>query len=270
MKKYFLITALFLAFAGKALCQHTEEYRTDSLKIDSMRRVFPSLKDSARVDCLNSLSEKWPQFATSYNSDDFKIRGDSMYKYALMANIEATRISYKYGIVTSLLNLALSFQIRGPKDSINIKANKDSILIKYRRQAFLLAREIQNDELLGRVYYERSEGDNVDNYKQSVYHYQKAGDLKMELEVTTYFVWDLMGSGNYNDAIEYGQKCVQLSKKIVPSNEWEHELVENAFVNMGDLFEAGGDYETALDYYHQADKYVKTHAGWEIDIKFCE
>jgi hypothetical protein len=271
MKKYLLITALLSACCLHSFGQQTEERKTDSLKIDSMRRILPSLRDSGRVDCLNSLSEKCIFFKSSYSSEDSKRGGDSIYKYALMANKEATQIRYKYGIATSLLNLVSSYTVRGPMDSTNRKAIEDSILIDYTRQALLLAKEIQNDELLGRVYYAMwDQGDVIENYKQSIYHYQKAGDQKMELEVTTYLVWGLMAKGAHDVAVEYADKCIQLARKITPVTSWEHELVQSSFTNMAGLFKAAGDFETALEYEYKSDRYAKQHAGPSWDIDFCE
>jgi len=145
MKKYPLIALLLSLFSFNSFGQNEVERRLDSLKIDSMRNMLSSLKDSARIDCLNSLSQKCIFFKKSYSDEDSRIGGDSMYKYALLANIEAIKIDYKYGIVNSLLNLVESYTSRGPKDSSYLKALKDSLLNNYTRKALLLAQEIQND-----------------------------------------------------------------------------------------------------------------------------
>jgi hypothetical protein len=105
MKKYFFIALLVVAGSTPALPQHNEQHRIDSLKIDSMRRMIPLLKDTARVNCLNALSDKWFSFYTSYNSADFRTRTDSIYKYASLAYKEATEINYKYGMANALINM---------------------------------------------------------------------------------------------------------------------------------------------------------------------
>ena len=244
----------------------------DSLTIDSLQKILPSLKDSARVNCLNALSEKKGSFFGSYNSDEFKSSGDSIYKYATMAYNEATKLHYKYGMAVSLMNLRLSYAVRSNfRDSAFEKAFKDSLFKKYPRQALILAKEVQNDELLGRAYYEMANvEDEIGNYKQAIYYYHKAGNDKMELEVTTALVWMYTDGIEDEAAIDYADRCIKLAQKIVPSIAWDHELVQWSFKNMSDLYKTAGDYETSLDYIRQSDKYGKATHGMKEDISFCE
>jgi hypothetical protein len=159
----------------------------DSIVIDSLHKRLDSVKDSARVDCLNMLSERIINFNGSYNSEEFRHSGDSIYKYALMAYNEATRLNYKYGRVVALLNLAGSYPVRTNfRDSAFLQSIRDSIPYKYTRQALSIAKEVQNDELLGRVYYNLADGHAIENFKKSIGYYHKAGNDKKEL-------------GGYND-----------------------------------------------------------------------
>jgi len=243
----------------------------DSIVLDSLHRRLVNLKDSARVDCLNKISERSDYFYGSYNSDEFKKSGDSIYKYASMAYNEASRLNYKYGKATALLNLVHSYAVRSNfRDSSFLQAIKDSIFYKYRRQALALAKEAENDELLGRAYYETPDGDQIENYKKSIGYYRKAGNEKMELEVTTALVWEYTGGIEDATAVEYADNCIQLAKKITPSTPWEHELVQWAYDNLADLYKTAGDYETALAYVRQSAKYGKATNGMKEDINFCE
>ena len=53
-------------------------------KIDSLKKILPSLHDSARVDCLNELSETYLKFynviATHFIPDTPKYYADSAYE----------------------------------------------------------------------------------------------------------------------------------------------------------------------------------------------
>jgi len=271
MKKYILVFAL-LACCMQSFCQYSEGRVKDSLAIDSLQKILPALKDSARVDCLNVLSEKKGSFHGDYNSDEFRKSGDSIYRYATMAYNEATKLHYKYGMAVSLMNLRLSYAVRSNfRDSAFEEAIKDSLFSKYPRQALALAKEVQNDELLGRAYYEMSNvEDNIANFKQAIYFYHKAGNDKMELEVTTALVWMYTGGTEDEAAIDYADRCIKLARKIVPSIPWDHELVQWSFINMSDLYKAAGDYETALDYIRQSDEYGKAHSAMKMDINLCE
>ncbi len=51
MKKYILIVIFLLAAKSDGLSQNDER-----LKIDSIKKILPSLKDTIRIDCLNKLS----------------------------------------------------------------------------------------------------------------------------------------------------------------------------------------------------------------------
>ena len=120
MKKYFFSTILFLAFAGQALCQYSEEHRIDSLKIDSLKNRLSLVKDSSKVDCLN-------QIAVAYLYI-FPTQADSVYHYAAKANEAATAIGYKKGKSYALLNLT---SVEIPKLNITAakKQLKDAIAI---------------------------------------------------------------------------------------------------------------------------------------------
>src|SRR5688572_1226024 len=125
MKKIVLAIALFVCYIY-SFSQYSEGRLRDSLVIDSLQRVLPSLKDSGRVNCLNALSEKMVFLYGSYNSDEYKRSGDSIYKYASMAYKEATELHYKYGLAVSLLNLRLSYAVRSNfRDSAFEHAVKD-------------------------------------------------------------------------------------------------------------------------------------------------
>ena len=211
-----ILIAISITCSLPGLSQSYNEARVrDSIVLDSLHKRLVTLKDSARVDCLNKISERSDYFYGSYNSDEYKRSGDSIYKYALMAYNEATRLNYKYGKATALLNLAHSYAVRSNfRDSAFLQAIKDSLFYKYRRQALAIAKEVQNDELLGRAYYDAPDGDDIENYKKSIRYYRKAGNEKMELEVTTALVWEYTGGIEDETAVEYADNCMQLAKKI--------------------------------------------------------
>jgi len=271
MKKTILVACLVI-FSSRSFSQSYSEGRVrDSIVVDSLHKRLPNLKDSAKVDCLNMLSERSTNFNGSYNSDEFRHSGDSVYKYASMAYNEATRLDYKYGRAVALLNLVHSYAVRSNfRDSAFLQSIKDSLSYKYTRQALSIAKEVQNAELLGRVYFALADGDAIENYKKAIGYYHKAGNDKMELEVTVALVWEYTGGIEDETAVDYADKCIQLAKKIAPANPWEHELVQWAYDNMADLYKTAGDYETALAYVKQSAQYGKATNGMKEDINFCE
>src|SRR5690349_11528697 len=73
-------------------------------KIDSLRKNLPALKDSARIDCLNGLSESY------LNLETF----DMALYFVSLAYEEATKIGYIHGIAE-----ALSLKARALSDKDN-------------------------------------------------------------------------------------------------------------------------------------------------------
>jgi hypothetical protein len=270
--KQLILFFLMLAGFYPAFSQYSVSRVEDSLAVDKLRKLLPSLKDTERINCLNNLSEKIGLFHGDYNSDESRHRGDSIYKYASLAYKEASAINYKYGMSVGLLNLLSSYGVRSNfKDSVFEKAVKDSLFTKYSNRALQLAKEVGDNELLGRAYYKSSDHDDpIINYKKSIDYYHKAGDDKMELEVATALVWQFTGGVEDETAIDYADRCLKLAAKITPTIPWHYELVQWSFINLADLYKAAGDYETALDYIRQSDAYGKAHDAMKMDDNLCE
>src|SRR5436189_1903700 len=102
MRKYFLIIAVLCTVSLAGFSQNGNGKETDSLRIDSLRKALPLLKDTAKVDCLNQLAIFY-NYSSAY-TDESKM--DSINYYATEANKEATKIGYKKGIAFSLVNLS--------------------------------------------------------------------------------------------------------------------------------------------------------------------
>jgi hypothetical protein len=271
MKKYLFIMLLSSSCSFSSFCQPSEWNRKDSLYLDSLRRVLPGLKDSLRVDCLNSLSEKSIFWRGSFKPEDFARTSDSMYKYASLAYQEATRLQYKFGLAHALLNLRNSYKSRTPltNDSIYEKAVKDSLIMKYGNRALLLAKETGNDELLGDVYASGLQiGTYIENCKKAIFYYRKAGDKKKELDVTINLIEEL-GLSN-EETLSYATNCLQLIKEFTPITWEDHSLVTTTFQNMANIFKQAGDYESALSYMMESDRYSRKSGESGSPLAICE
>src|SRR5688572_27473399 len=71
-------------------------------KIDSLKKILPALKDSAKIDCLNALSNAHIYYA----ADNAEI-------FAYKALEEAEKINYKKGMAAAWLNLAWAGALSG-------------------------------------------------------------------------------------------------------------------------------------------------------------
>lgn len=260
MKKYVLITVLFFgSFHTYSQNYYTQERRNDSLKLDSLKQALPALKGKEKIDALNKASE---MFASFYGFGGFIHRVDSMKLYSEKANLEANKIGYKYGIAKSLLGLV---------NSKVFQRIKDSTAKKYIQQAILIGAEIKSDSILAMAYYHLAAfEDEVDNYKKAIQYFEKTGDYGIVGEVYTWLCMHYTSKGEYEEAFEYAQKSLELSKKNAHT-AWGHELVQWALYNMADLYKAAGDYETAMSCLRQAREYGKLHElEWNMDDGICE
>jgi tetratricopeptide (TPR) repeat protein len=255
MKKYVLITVLFFgSFHTYSQNYYTQERRNDSLKLDTLKQVLPALKGKEKVDALNKASE---MFASFSGFGGFVHRADSIKLYSEKANQEANKIGYKYGIAKSLLGLVNSKEFQRIKDPTSKQ---------YIQQAILIGEEIKNDSILAMAYYHLAGlEDEVDNYKKAIQYFEKAGDDGTVGEVYTWLSMHYTYKGEYEEAFEYAQKSLELSKKNAHT-AWGHELVQWALYNMADLYKAAGDYETAMSCLRQARDYGKLHElEWNMD-----
>src|SRR5690348_14780834 len=70
--------------------------------IDSLKKVLPSLRDSARVDCLNEISELYIGLPDWFSKTPTKNKFDSAEFFNCEAFKEAKRINYNYGLAKAL------------------------------------------------------------------------------------------------------------------------------------------------------------------------
>src|SRR5438105_2727329 len=70
--------------------------------IDSLKKILPSLHDSARVDCLNALSEAYIGLPDWFNTTPSKTQFDTAEIFTMKALEEAKKINYTYDIAKAL------------------------------------------------------------------------------------------------------------------------------------------------------------------------
>jgi hypothetical protein len=117
-------------------------------EIDSMKKILPSLHDTARVDCLNELS-----YCYTYIS-----KKDSAEYYATIAENEARKLNYIHGIAESVsrqAGMAEHFENNFFKEEelakkalswYNLTSNKKNINIIYEQLAFAFFAQSYYDE----------------------------------------------------------------------------------------------------------------------------
>lgn len=84
---------------------------SQSNRIDSLKRLLPSLKDSTRVDCLNKLGVEY--YINALSETYVNAQTDSAISFASQAHAEAVKIHYNMGIAEALQNLGEIARDRG-------------------------------------------------------------------------------------------------------------------------------------------------------------
>jgi tetratricopeptide (TPR) repeat protein len=236
------IIAVFLVCFGIGLpgpAQHPP-----SKQIDSLEAVLPSLQGTARVKCLNDLSEKywWPP----------KVVPDSISKWALLAIAESRKINYPHGLTTSYMHLGVSEIYR-----------KNFVTAGYYLHYALSAYKKEQDERgiawaslwLGQTLYSENKFDSsISCFDESLPYLIKSNDWEGEGKARAWLGFLYEATGNYDSSFNYCYSSLLIREKAS-----DHVCVAAALSNMGRLYMVVGDDEDALDYYQQSLQYVKLH-----------
>ncbi len=209
--------------------------------IDSLKKVLPSLHDSAQVDCLNVLSLTYTYLQT-----------DSAKFYEQKAYSESSLINYIQGLVMSLNNEA---RIAG------VGLHNFPLQEKICLQTIQLYKNLKNEKVLAETYMNlalalfcQSYFDRADEACSKVIQLsEKAGDKKSLGEAIA-----MMGSisferGSYEKSFEYFNQSLQIFRN---SNDSYNTAI--VLAKIGDLYRLAGDNKTALNFYSQSLDYKKS------------
>ena len=230
MKKY-ILTAIFLLIVKSNVFSQNNEL----LKIDSLKRILPSLQDTARIDCLNALIYAYTLIS----------KKDSAADYATLAYEEAKRAGYTHGIAEAIsrkAGIVQHFENNFIKEEAlannslqwyNKTANKKNIEILYDQLAFARFSQSFYDEAIG--------------YLQKEYEcYKKAGDEYGMGQVTSFIGSIYVNKGDYDKGFDFQQQNLQLALKY-RNEAW----IKGAFTGIGQLCLRIEDYPSALYYYRK-------------------
>lgn len=205
-------------------------------RIDSLKKILPALKDSARIDCFNELSREYVQ----------KERKDSAIYFAGLAMQESKKINYIHGIAVTLARQArivkhfdddfIQSEKLG-KESLNWfekTANKEGITDTYH-------------ELI-KSFHAQSRFEETATYNLKLYEYYKikgnTDDLFSALQVLTVIYKE---AGNYEKCFYFIEQCRQLA-----ANTGDQFILQCCLFGLGGLYMKIGDYSSALTAYRQA------------------
>ena len=173
-----------------------------SQNIDSLKKVLPSLHDSARVDCLNELAINFV----------FRFEKDSAEYYSALALEEAKNLNYIHGIAESFACKAF-IKRRFDNDFIQTEA--------LARNSLEWFNKTNNKEKIVNTYFElgdvlfgQSKYDEAAEYLEKAYYlYKREGN-----ENKMFYSFSLLGqvyreSGDYDKAFSYFRQGLQMAQQ---------------------------------------------------------
>ena len=239
MRKYLLIITIGL-FNVNLIAQKIHVFSIDSIRIHDLKRQLPKAKDNNRIDLLNTIAGEFQNAIASTDS----IHRDSVYKYAARANEESKTLKYEYGIAFSSYRLARYY----------MKYLKNAALSKeYLDMALSLAQKINSAEILGWYYYDKWE------LKKAYDYFRSANNKEAEADVAAWLCHEYSQSGKYDeDGFKYCQRAAELANiKKINTPSWGAYISSFTFETLSDMYLEVGDYDGALNYLRQAEKYAK-------------
>jgi tetratricopeptide (TPR) repeat protein len=234
MKIKFTIIAVFLF----PVLVSAQAFQIDkpALSIDSLKKVLPSLNDSARVDCLNELARSYLE----------KWQWDSAKAKMKLAYNGASSINYTKGLGDACIQHAMLYQWH---------YGGFTEAEKYYREAVLWYKKIQHDDGLGHAY--RGLGQAIRNlrswdeartaFEQSALYYGKTGNQIMLADLTDNFSLFYGAKGDFEKEFEYVKKALKEKLRIK-----DNRGLIRSYYRLAHIYQSIGDYETALAYFRQS------------------
>lgn len=250
MKTKFTVMAVFIF----TLFVNGQDFQIDkpALPIDSLKKVLPFLKDSARVDCLNELTR-------SFTEAETHSLFDSAWTLAKQAYAEAFAINY----------------VKGLGDASFRKAHLSrwyfwnfNETVKYYQEAISWYKKIVNDEGLGHAFWglgdalsqQESPDEAKKAFEQSLFYFRKTGNRVMLAELTDRFGTIYEAKGDFENFFESIKQGLREKKRIGDKRGmiW-------SFYRLGFIYRSVGDFETALEYFRQSFRQAHSQSiQWHI------
>jgi tetratricopeptide (TPR) repeat protein len=245
-----MFLCLFLIISPLTIIAQT--LQDSNAKIDSLKKLLPSLYDSASVDCLNELSEAYLGLPSWFIDKRPMPKFDTAEIFASQALEKSKKIYYFYGMARAIsLKAGLAFE----------KYNNDPEAEKLSREAISLYKKTANKKglyktylLLGMTLHSQSNFEAaINNYDTAYALSKKAGDSLYMFYAAVTSIHVNESSGDYEKAFE---KIPVLHQLVLKSGntEWKNwELYITAY-----LYFHIEDYSTAIKYYRQVMQTTQT------------
>ncbi len=219
--------------------------------IDSLKKILPLLKDTARIDCLNELGS---EFSDRYWSKSKYQQTDTALFYTQQAYNESQQLHYLKGIGRALQNMSFIEEEHGNfkvAEDYTRKAlpilQKENMQVQYHRGSVFLGWILHN-----RGFFAQS----ISIYKKELPYYEAIKDSEHIAAICRVTARAYDFAGNSENAFAYFQKDFVIQKK--PTDAWGKRSTATLKAS---VYLAADDTANAAFYYKQAalvsvDQYV--------------
>jgi hypothetical protein len=177
MRKHLLTLVVSTMFVSVCSSQYID--RIILRKVDSLKKILPSSKGTARVDILNSMSQGllwvWEE------NKDYQLEALKFSDEALML---ATKLKYKRGMGYAYVNLYTRESIQAERDTINNykPGTPFQKAVDIINKAIKIGEELDDNILIGTALnnlkwlynWRGKRGDYVSTVQKAIFHYEKA------------------------------------------------------------------------------------------------
>ena len=217
-------------------------------RIDSLKRLLPTFKDSSRIDCLNKLSVEY--YINALSETYINVQTDTAIWFASRAYTEAIKIHYIKGVAEAFQNLG---EIARDKGDFMTAEN-------YFRQSIPLFEKIHDLEkyswahiTMGWCLFSQSKyAEGQLAYERAMSHYVKVDNNERQSVVFRLISATYSARGYNEKAFENTLQAIRITYKISDARG-----VISSPENIGNLYKNAGDTETASTYFRLAAQKAK-------------
>ncbi|MGH2647646.1 MAG: tetratricopeptide repeat protein, partial [Ginsengibacter sp.] len=203
------------------------------IEIDSLKRILPSLKDTARIDCMNELSYQYIRLLKRDSAEYFQARSLE----------ESKRQNYIHGIAESISNQSGIYDFFD-NDFIKAETLARESIAWYEKTSN--KKGIENvDENLSFALFSQSKYDEVSMIALNKYAVGKKNNDQLKMcDALQGLAVIQFQKGNYDSAFYFSQQAQQIA--ITNKNS---ERISSILYGFGTLYREIGDYQTAINNY---------------------
>jgi signal transduction histidine kinase/Flp pilus assembly protein TadD len=220
------------------LCLHASAQNTE--RIDSLEKILPASKDTARINILNALSK-----------EHFRIDPKITEKYAKQALDASRKLKYDKGISESFSNIALFSLVTGDYDT-SVSCLDSALAYAGKANDIALKAYVLN--IKGVVYFNKGE------LKESLGYFEQSLALKKKIGNLEEIAKTQSNIGSIYLKLSYFDKALENYMEVLKVDEMRKDTLSIAsnYNNIGLIYIDKKEYGKAVDYFRKCLAFSKS------------